>query len=181
MTQNMINRRSAIRNIVVTAAGILILPSCETDEYKSIPALKKIKISNEQAKLLAHLTVAIIPTTDTPGAKEQKSDEFIMIMADDCASPEDQQKFMHGFSQFDEFSQKSQGKKFVLLSKAGQKELLSTIENKQGVPKEVEEFYHHIKEATIQSYTGGKYYLTTVLNYNIIPKKYRGCVPVSHA
>lgn len=175
----MMKRRAAIRTIIITSAGVALLPSCGSDDVQKATQLSKIKITGEQAKLLASLTQTIIPTTDTPGAKEEKSDEFILKMVNDCASPEDQQKFITGMEQFEKLVKERFSKSYASLSDAQKKELLTDIENKKNVQEPVAEFYNGIKGATLQCYTGAEYFMTKVMDYNIIPKRYKGCVPVA--
>jgi hypothetical protein len=173
------NRRNAIRAIVLVSAGSAALSSCLTSEKKNSLALKRINITGKQQELLAALTQSIIPTTDTPGAKEVKSHEFILRMIDDCASPADQQKFTSGMEQFEAFTQKKYGESFASLTDKQKKELLNNLQTQKEAPEQVTAFYKSVRGMTLQSYTGSEYYMTNVSKYNIIPKQYKGCVKVS--
>jgi Gluconate 2-dehydrogenase subunit 3 len=177
----MMKRRTAIGAIIFTSAGVALFPSCVSDNAEKAVELSKIKITGEQANLLTSLTQTIIPATDTPGAKEEKTDEYILRMVNDCASPEDQQKFLTGLEQFEKMVKERYGKSFASLSDDQKNELLTSLEDKKGLPNAANEFYGHIKGATVQFYTGSEYYMTTVMNYNIIPKRYKGCVLVAGA
>jgi hypothetical protein len=177
----MMKRGTAIRAIIFTSAGVALFPSCVSDNAQKAVELSKIKITGEQANILTSLTQTIIPTTDTPGAKEEKTDEYILRMVNDCASPEDQQKFLTGIEQFEKMVKERYGKSFSSLTDVQKKELLTDLEAKKDFPNAVTEFYGHIKGATVQYYTGSEYYMTKVMDYNIIPKRYKGCVSVAGA
>jgi Gluconate 2-dehydrogenase subunit 3 len=174
------NRRSAIKSIVIVSAAGAMLPSCLQENNKTTLALKKLKITAHQEKLLALITQTIIPTTDTPGASEERSHEFVLKMVDDCASPEDQQKFMSGLGEFESLVQERFRQPFAALDKTQQKEFLVSIEKKKDVPENVAGFYRTVRGLTLQSYTGSEYYMTNVSKYSMIPKRYKGCVAVAN-
>lgn len=175
----MMKRRAAIRTIVITSAGLTLLPSCGSDDAQKAIELSKIKITGTQAKLLASLTRTIIPFGVV--TEEVHPAEFILKMVNDCASPEDQQKFLTGLDEFEKMVRERYAKSFASLGDNQKKELLTNLEDKKGRPNAANEFYNHIKGATVQFYTGSEHYMTTVMEYNIIPKRYKGCVPVAGA
>ena len=81
------NRRTAIRNVVIVSAGAGLLPACMQENKNSIP-LKNISVSASYQDMLAELCESIIPKTKNfIGAKELKAHEFVLTMIDDCASP----------------------------------------------------------------------------------------------
>ncbi|MEO5562469.1 MAG: gluconate 2-dehydrogenase subunit 3 family protein [Chitinophagaceae bacterium] len=173
------NRRLAIQKIVILSAGSALLPACMQSDATTKLALKKLQVSLAQQDLLAALTQMIIPSSTTPGAKEMRSHEFVLKMMDDCASPEDQQKFMSGLNQFEELAHKKYGEKFSAVDKPGQKELLQYLEDKKNSSENAAKFYRNVKGLTLQNYTTSEYYMTNVMKYNIIPKTYKGCVAVN--
>ena len=172
------NRRTVIKNIVIVSAAGSLLPSCLHSDAKPASAFKKINISSKQEEMLAQFSQTVIPTTDTPGAKEQRSHEFALTMVDDCFSPEEQQKFMGGLKAFEEYSQKKYSGSFSSLDNKLKKQLLSELETKKDAPKDVIGFYKIMRGLTLQGYTGSEYFMTNVGKYNIIPKHYKGCVHV---
>jgi hypothetical protein len=173
------NRRSVIRTIVFTSAGAAFLPSCLSGDAPRVAGFDKIRISAGQAKMLSALTQAIIPSTDTPGAREEKTDEFILRMVNDCGSPEEQAKFSSGIEEFEKLVSDRFDRSFTALSDAQRKELLRELEHETNSPGDAAGFYKTVRGFAIQHYTGAEYYMTRVMDYNIIPKRYRGCVPVA--
>jgi len=173
------NRRTAIRNVVIFSAGTALLPSCFQQDKSSL-VLKNISITAAEEKMLAALAEAIIPTTkDFIGAKGLRSHEFILTMLDDCTGPEEQKKFTDGLKAFDKLSHDRSGQLFTGFTADQKKSLLSDIENKKNVPGEVLNFYKTVKQYTVQSFTSSKEYMTEIRKYKMVPgSDFKGCVKV---
>jgi Gluconate 2-dehydrogenase subunit 3 len=171
-------RRTVIRNFVFISAGVAVLPYCKEEAGKVSIELKKIKINADQEKLLAAITETIIPTTETPGAKEVSAHVFALTMVDDCADAEGQEKFLKGLQQFEEFTKKKFGKSFIKCSPSEKEQLLGDIQKKEGVSDELSAFLDAIKGLTLQSYMTSEYYMTNVQKFEMAPGRYRGCVPI---
>jgi hypothetical protein len=176
------NRRTALRNVVLISAGASLLPSCLHDDKPGI-TLKNIKLNGSQEKLLEELTETILPKTNNfTGAKDLKSHEFILIMADDCSSPEDQKKFKDGMDKFDEACKKKFNIGFVKCSPAQRKEWLQLVEKKTDMPEDLLNFYGAVKQLTIQSFTSSKDFLLNIRKFKLAPGPvFKGCVPVGKA
>jgi len=172
------DRRAAIRSFIIFSAGAGLLPSClQKDGKVSIP-LNNIKVDSDGNELMASLTEAILPTTNTPGAKSLSSHAFVLMMVDECFKKEEQEKFMRGLQQFDEVARKKSGSGFSAADAKQKSELLTAIEAKKDIPAEVLSFYNAVKSLAIQSFTGSKYYLTEVRKYDMVPGRFHGCFPV---
>lgn len=173
------NRRTAIRNVIIISAGAGLLPSC-LQEDKSIVFLKNISISGSQEKMLETLADAIIPKTNSfIGATDLKAHEFVLIMIDDCSSPEDQKKFTDGLKAFDKLSHDKFGQIFTGYTNEQKKSLLSDLEKNKEVPEDALNFYKTVKRYTLQSFTSSKEYMTDIKKYQMIPgPNFKGCVKV---
>jgi|SRR6185295_14881189 len=174
------NRRAAVRNIVIISAGASIIPSCTSSTNESSLHLKHVPVTASQENMLAELTETIIPKTNNfIGAKELKSHEFILTMVDDCASPEDQKTFTQSMKAFEDACKKKFNADFLKCTPAQRNELLKELESGNGEKDGAVKFYKTIKQYTIQSFTSGKDYLTNVVKWKITPgSNFRGCVPV---
>ncbi|MES1217588.1 MAG: gluconate 2-dehydrogenase subunit 3 family protein [Bacteroidota bacterium] len=174
------NRRSAIRNVVIISAGASLLPSCIQKHDAGFP-LKNISVSGSQQDMLAELAETIIPKTPNfVGAKDLKAHEFILTMVDDCATPEDQKKFTDGLQAFDKLSHDKFGQIFKSFTPAQKKELLTAIESKENIPEEALNFYGTVKRYTLQNFTSSQEYMVGIRKYKMVPGPvYKGCVPVS--
>ena len=174
-------RRVAIRNLVLLSAGAAILNSCggkEAMAYKSIP------LTRQQQDLLSELTEFIIPTTpDFVGAKDLHTDEFTLMMIDDCGSPEGQATFVDGMQRFDEACKAKAGSTFVDATKEQRTDFLNALEVREGndQPENVVTFYRAVKRSAIHNFTTSEQYLTKVKNYSLIPPRFQACVDVQSA
>jgi hypothetical protein len=176
-----INRRHAIKQFLFVSAAVALIPSCvqPDNKQKASIILKKLSIDPEQEKLLAELSETIIPATDTPGAKDISAHLFVLKMMDDCASKEDQQKFMKGMEAFTtQFKTLSAGKSFIESTPEQRVAFVQQLQTATDKNTDLNNFYHTVKRLTIQAYTSSKFYLTKINVYKLIPGPYHGCVPV---
>ena len=134
------NRRSSIKTLLIISVGASLLPSCLHEEKKTSLSLKNIKIDSNDEELLAEISETIIPKTDTPGAKDLSAHLFALMMVDDCCAPADQDKFVKGLNDFEEFSKKKFDKSFLKCTRSQKKEILQSIESKQGISDNVNFF-----------------------------------------
>lgn len=173
------NRRAAIRNVLIVSAGMGILPSCLQDKKSDI-LLRHIVVTGSQEKMLAALSASIIPkTTNFIGAADCKAHEFVLTMVDDCRSPEDQQQFMNGMKAFDQLCHDRFGQLFTGFTAAQNKALLTSLEKKAGITPDADFFYTTVKAYTLQCFTSSKQYMTDVKHYKMVPgPSFKGCVPV---
>lgn len=174
------NRRTAIRNVIIISAGAGLLPSCAGEDKSGI-VLKNISITGQQEKMLAALTESILPKTkDFIGANDLKAHQFLLTMIDDCTSPEDQQKFIEGLKDFDKQCDSRYGHSFHDCTAEQKKALLQAVETKKDIPEDVNKFYGTVKRYTIQSFTSCKEYMEGVRKYKMVPgPDFKGCVQAS--
>lgn len=169
------NRRTALQHVIVLGAGATLLASCQD---KATIATKNIPLTGSQEKLLSALAETIIPSSDFVGAKELQAHQFIVVMADDCASTEEQNQFIAGMKAFDDFAKQKIQTSFAKATVEQRTTLLTALEAKTDVPENVLEFYQTIKQLTIQSFTTSEAFLTQVRNFSLIPPKFQGCVSI---
>lgn len=174
------NRRTAIRNVVIISAGAGLLPACIQESKGTIP-LKSISVTAAQEKMLEALTESIIPATKNfIGAKDLRAHEFVLTMVDDCFSPEDQKKFTDGLEAFDKLSHDKSGQLFSSYTSRQKHLLLADIESKKDITENVLQFYGTVKRYTVQSFTSSEEYMTGIRKYKIVPGSgFKGCVPVN--
>jgi hypothetical protein len=173
-----INRRTAIRQLVLISAGAALLPSCFHDQRGKGMPLKNFSVDPDQERLLEELTATLIPTTDTPGAKEVSAHLFVWKMLDDCATAEDRLKFLKGMQQFDAAAKAASGRGFAGCEPRQRESLLSAIEARKMADADLNFFYFTTKRLTILAYSSSQYYLTKVQVYELVPSRWHGCVPV---
>ena len=80
---------------------------------------------------MADLSDTILPTTDTPGAKDVGAHLFALMMIDECYQPEEQKKFMSGLEAFQQLTKKKFDTSFSKLTPQQRSELLTELEAKK--------------------------------------------------
>jgi len=152
-------RREAIRSIVLISAGATFLYQCK--EKAATVTLKNIPLTGAEQDMMTELTEFILPATDLKNA------DFILMMADDCLSPEDQGKFEAGMKAFTE-------KGFTRMSTEERDQYVNTLDGDAKV------FYQMVKQGTIENFTSSEKYLKEVRNITtLIPPKFQACVAVN--
>lgn len=193
-------RRELLKMIAVLTGtamigGDVFLTGCKTPVKKGAGLL-----SASQIALLDEVGETILPTTNTPGAKEAKIGEFMNLHVSDCYYPAQQKTFMEGLSSLDEFSKKQFNKKFISLSPEQRATLLMKLEpeaiefNKQLDDREKsargearlamkefiggpQHYYTMIKQLTLFGYFTSEIGAKQALRFLPIPGKYDGAYP----
>ncbi len=174
-------RRFAIKQILIMAGGMALLPSCLRDSGKSSIALDHLDVSLDQEHLLADITETIIPKTDTPGAKELNLHLFVLKMLDDCYESADQKLFLDGLNELQDKAQDQFGKTFQQLAVAERGKLLLGVEQDKQASPALQRFYEITKGRTISGYLNSKYVMTNLIKWELVPGRYNGYYPVKSA
>lgn len=175
------NRRLVIKQVLIMAGGIALLPACVREEGQSTVSWKNIKLTLDQENFLAEVTETLIPETDTPGAKKLNLHLFVLKMLDDCYSSVDQQLFLKGMSQLQDKSYDQFTKSYTKLSKRQQQEVLLQIQHDKSKSPELDTFYNITKQQTINGYMNSKYVMTNLVKWELVPGRYNGYFPVKSA
>ena len=148
------------------------------DRSKASLMVKNFTITTDEENMLAELSQTIIPKTTTPGAKDLSAHLFLLKMVDDCASSDDQEKFVTGLRSFEKRFEKQAGKSFMKATETERSAVLSPMFTGDVKTDEVASFLSVVKRYTIQAYAASSYFLTKVQPYELVPGRYHGCVPV---
>jgi hypothetical protein len=198
------NRRTVLRNLAIVAAGTILLPSCIKKTGDDTIQLKRIKLTDDQQRLIGEVCETIIPKTNTPGAKDLRVNLFVLKMLDDCYTKKDQEKFAAGLAEFDDMVKKKYGSAFADLPAQQQAGALTDLEKstkpvtapaksikpvgeagksidapkkKPDVPP-LQFCYQAIKQQTIFGYTNSQYFMTKQVVYELVPGRYNAHFPV---
>jgi len=163
-----VSRRTAIKQALLVSAGFALLPSCVRNAPPASVKLKNIEVNGDDEKMLAELTSMILPATDTPGAKEIGAHLFALTMLDDCYDKESRQKWADGMKAFKEQWERKD-----------KEALLGELEKEDAAKSPAAYFYHLTKRLTIQAYTSSEYFLTKVEEWQLVPGRFHGSIPVS--
>ncbi|RZK79695.1 MAG: gluconate 2-dehydrogenase subunit 3 family protein [Pedobacter sp.] len=160
-------RRIAIKQVLIFAGGMALLPSFLKGAGKASVHLNYLDVDTEQEKLLSQIAEIIIPKTTTPGAKELGLHLFVLKMVDDCYDANARQKFMSGL------------KSFEGLGEAGLKQMVIDANfSKPHISEDVKSFYKLMKQQTINGYMNSKYVMTNLVKWELVPARYNGYFPV---
>lgn len=175
------NRRVAIQQLLLIWAGVALLPSClQQDQKVSIP-LKQIHIDPDDESMLAELAETILPKTDSPGAKDLSAHLFALKMVDDCYTKVNQDKYVKGMKDFENYVKKKTGKSFIENSPADRLAIVTELDQQKPADDGMAFFYQSTKRLTVQAYTTCEYYMTKIRGYKMIPGKFQGCIPLKTA
>jgi hypothetical protein len=147
------NRRDALK----AGASLAALPSLAqaqaTSAKAAADAWKPSVLSASQNETVVALIDLIIPTTDTPGAKDANVNRYIDLMLRD-GRPGERERFLNGLEWLDSYTKTNRGNAFVALSKPVQTEVLKTLDAGQDDPKIFEgfAFFRLIKSLTSRLY-----------------------------
>lgn len=125
---------------------------------------------------LADVAETIIPKTDTPGAKELGVDRFVEKMLADCFDKKAQENFSAGLNLLDSISQSTFGKPFSGLDKKQKQHVLTGMSMHQDPLQK--NFFNTVKNLTVQGYSTSEYVMTNITNYELVPGRFHGCVPL---
>ncbi|TKC09569.1 gluconate 2-dehydrogenase subunit 3 family protein [Pedobacter frigoris] len=162
-------RRLAIKQVLILAGGMMVLPSCLRESGKASIELKNLDIDLDQENILAEITEMIIPKTDTPGAKDLKLHLFVLKMVDDCYEKKDQQIFSKGLEYVCKLEE-GERKQFVIDANAKKEQLNGDAYN----------FFNMVKDRTIGGYMNSKYVMSNLVIWELVPGRYNGYFPVKN-
>ena len=186
----LIDRREALRKTAllmgaaVSATAIAgIMNGC-----KATPDLnyKPVFFNEDQARIISELAEIILPKSDTPGAKEVGVPNFIDTIVNENYEKEDQERFIVGLTAFEEDAKKTYGDGFIYCKPEDQialvkKSLGAAIQEKKENTATKKPFILMAKELTMLGYFTSEPGATKVLQYEAVPTKYNGCIPLNEA
>jgi hypothetical protein len=170
-------RVSMLMGGVISAPALSILSGCQT---RNTAVAEGQLFSASQESLIAEIAELIIPTTDTPGAKDAQVPQFISVMIRDCYPEADQLRFKEGLDQLEQNSQSTYSRSFVDLEQEQQVTLLSQAEADARTQRENnreagQPFFLLMKELTLIGYFTSEVGATQALAYVQVPGSYDSC------
>lgn len=155
-------------------------------------------LNTHQRATIALLAEMIIPTTDTPGAKDAAIDEFADIILSEWSSEQEKAEWLAGLAAVDSAAQREFGCNFhdasaeqrTRLMAAWDAELTAARNARQawrrgsGAPQPPDHrrlFFHQIRSLTVSGYYSSEAGYKKERKGALIPGIYRPCMPVSEA
>jgi hypothetical protein len=180
------NRRKAILRISLAGLGIASAGAV----YKWWGLVKSPDTSylSSNKDLIAALCETIIPATDTPGARDVGTQDFIIKMIRDCTTRKEQNNFIDGLRNIQSHCHSKFGQSYEHCSHEQQAAALNHFEEKakpyNGKMGKIElrlmgrPFFAILKDYTTQGYCTSQQGATMGLNYVYIPGSFKGCIPL---
>jgi hypothetical protein len=150
-----------------------------------------------QRETIAVLTEAIIPATDTPGARAARVDEFIDLILTEWSTPEERADFMAGLKAFDKRAADEFGKRFSACTGQQRIEYLVELDNELTLARNARRawregngprpadhrklFFHQVRSLTVSGYYSSEPGYTKERKQALIPGIYKACTPAAEA
>ena len=146
-----------------------------------------------QRETVSELTEAIIPATETPGARAARVDEFVDVILTEWSTVEEKAEFLAGLAAFDARCTAEFGRAFAKCNVAQRTEFLVELDNELTVvraarraPREGNAarlvdhrklFFHQIRSLTVSGYYSSEPGYTKERKQALIPGIYNACTP----
>jgi acyl CoA:acetate/3-ketoacid CoA transferase len=170
------NRRNAVKNLVLASGGLITLPmwmqSCgisDTNTHQS-------SFSADEQVILAKVTDTIIPDGNAIGALSVGVDKFLQKLIDDCYEKPVQDNVKKQLQALNAAAKTTYKKSFVDCTQQQRQEALMKFSTSQN--KDEKDFFDLIKSETIRGFNTSQKVMQDYLNYQIAPGHYYGCVNV---
>ena len=178
------NRRQAVGSIAVTGlAGLGVIGGWEWRAWHKTPDIQYLE--THQKTLLA-LAEIIIPTSDTPGAKNCGVDKFIVGMIRECTDTHNANTFLDGLKKLIQYTYDRYGRAYEDCTTAQQVDILHRfVPSTTGFWGRVRDkywgksFFTTLKEYTVLGYCTSAVGASQGLAYVAIPSSYHGCIPLT--
>lgn len=185
-SQNLINRKEALKRVSYLMGGVIGTPTVlgflSGCTASSAPAKY---FSLDQIKFLSQVSDIIIPETDTPGAAEVGVPKFMDDMIFTIWEEKDRSDFLKKMEVFQKKARKELGKPFT---EASEKERSDYINKEHEAVfggnvdwQAPRPFIWTMKEMTIAGYFSSEVGMTQVLQYEMVPGLWDGCMTFEEA
>jgi hypothetical protein len=162
-------RRKAIQTIAMGVGGLGILSQCTS--MPTLPQLLKKKDQN----LLGLLTEAILPSKREDFPTPETRMQFILNQLGEELTTEEFDRYMMGLEIFKGLVEQTFLSSYEELDFDTQN---YTIQRALGHPGELGYFMQKNRKWSMRHFMTSERYMTEFLNYEFIPNRHLGCVPV---
>jgi hypothetical protein len=174
--QHFMNRRQIVKGMATTLGGMLVLPTWASAWNAEALQDFQSNFSTAGEALLAEIVEAIIPETDTPGAKKLEVHRFVAKILQDCYDQKSQDTFAKGLKTVEKMASQSYGQAYQACTPAQRLEIITTLS--KSADADEQGFARLAKNLSIRGYLSSEYVMTKLMGYEMAPGRYLGCVPV---
>lgn len=134
-------------------------------------------LSARQGALVALLGEMILPATDTPGASDVRTAQFIDLILAEWHTPEEREGVLTGLDAIDTRARTRHGAGLLELRPADRLALVSELDGVRGPRGSAEAAFARVKQLTIYGYFTSERVMREVVETPIIPGRFDGCIP----
>lgn len=165
-------------------ASAAFISGCKADTKAGEIAAESTSSANffsaDEMRMIEAATNRIIPTTDTPGAKEAKVADYIQNAVSYVYEADKKDKFKKGLTDLDKTARDKYKKPFADLDEKGMDDVLTILSDNAKNGKEGEyHVFNELKSLTVTGFATSEVGATQFFKFNAVPGPYRGCVPLS--
>ena len=183
------NRRTLLKSLTIFASvGIASFTVVKWLEFSKGFNIKELE---GKRQLLAELVDTIIPTTDTPGAKEAGVHDYIIRVIKDCSSLAEQRHFLKGIVKLEQYTRDRYFKEFADCTSNEKSEIVQYVSERDQYSSTVlkkivgrlfgASFYSKLHSLTVEGFCTSYIGATQGLAYDYIPARYIACLPLEKA
>lgn len=170
------NRRQIVKGMAATVGGMLVMPAWASAWNSQTLQGFQSNFSALDEAILAEVVEAIIPETDTPGAKKLEVHRFVEKIINDCFDQKSQNVFAKGLKTVETMATQSYGKSYPTCTPAQKLQVITTMS--KSADGDDQNFVRLAKSLTIRGYLSSEFVMTKLMGYEMAPGRYYGCVPV---
>jgi hypothetical protein len=169
------NRRDALKSFALMMGGTMVganvlLTGCAPEDQ-----IVGLEFSARDLAFLDEIGEAIIPTTDTPGAKATGIGEFMVMMVTDTYNGEQQQTFVDGLNHIRKDYKDSKGKDFMDATVEERTAYLNELNQNAGEDEKLK-VLGMLKDLTVLGYFTSEIGATQQLRYHETPGRFDPCI-----
>lgn len=175
------DRRQAVKTLgAMIGVGLFVPESllARAGDVLEGDAPKATFFNKQQRKLNALMAEALIPKTDTPGAKDAGVPGWMELLLQDCYDKKQQDDYLQGLALVEEECMKRTGKNFGKLSSAMQSGVLSTMETELAPDAPLAGFLQVFKSLAKYTYVHSEKGAVQAFAYLPVPGKWDGDMPL---
>lgn len=140
--------------------------------------------TDHQRETVATIAEAIIPATDTPGARDAGVAEFIEAIVSEWYRPGERGRFMRGLADVDARARAIANTPFALAAADRRIAILTGLEAEGDALRAGDDdaptpFFHRIRGLVLHGYYTSEVGMTQELRYRPLPGRYEGCVDLT--
>ena len=175
-----LTRREAIKRAALFL-GVALSPSIvrgalATASGASQPVTGK-SLGDAQRAILAVAVERILPRTDSPGAIDVGVPAFIHVLYGSYLTPEEKAQLERGLNRLEKLSRSAHRRGFADLAANQQDAVLRTLA--ESADSDDAQCFQQLRQLTLVGYFTSKPVGTTVLQYDPVPGRYQGDIPLS--